>query len=152
MKTHTRARLARLEAEWVNSVANQNDLRWYEFKSAIMAIVAFHVGELAPQDSLATALARALGMTAGELKSALDPNNDDGQDIWPLLLEKLNNLAAARGGRPITENGSLTVERSRQDDDRRNSLDVFDELYGELPEGIKEERRHLLPYLADYLL
>jgi hypothetical protein len=151
MKTRTRARLARLEAQWVNSAANQQDMRWYEFKSTVMAIVAFHAGELTPQDSLATALARALDMTACELKSALNPNNGDGPDIWPLVLEKLNDLAAVRGGRPITENGSLILERSRQDDDRRNGLDVFDELYDELPEGMKE-RHHLPPCLADYLL
>jgi hypothetical protein len=54
-------------------------------------------------------------------------------------------------GRPITENGSLIIERARQDGDRRNGLEVFDELYGELPEGMKE-RHQLLPYLADYLL
>jgi hypothetical protein len=147
MKTRTKVRLARLESRWPNSIANQNDLEWYQFKSAAMAIVAFHAGKLTPKDSLATALARVLDMTANELKAALDPNNRDGPDIWPLVLEKLNDLAAARGGRPITENGSLILERARQNDDRRNGLEVLDELYGELPEGMRE-RHHLSPYLS----
>jgi hypothetical protein len=151
MKTRRRARLARLESQWVSTVADQKGLEWYEFKSAVMAIIAFHAGRLTPKDSLATALARALNVTASELKSALDPNNVEATDMWPLVLEKLNDLATARGGRPITENGSLIIERSRRDDHRRNDLEVFDELYGELPEGMKE-RQHLLLYLADYLL
>jgi hypothetical protein len=151
MKTRTRVRLARLEAQSANSLANQDDLRWYEFKSAVMAIVAFHAGNLTSKDSLAAALARALDMTPNELKGALDPNSVDVMDMWPLVLEKLNDLAAARGGGPITKNGSLIIERARPDDHRRNGLEVFDELYGELPEGMKE-RYQLLPYLADYLL
>jgi hypothetical protein len=150
MKTRTRVRLARLEAQWVNSVANQNDLRCYEFKSAVMAIVGFHAGKLTPSESLATAVARALDMAPLELKSAMSPDYD-GPDFWPLLLGKLNAVVAGRGGRPVTENGSLILDRSPQDDGRRNGLEVFDELYGELPEGMKE-RHHLLPYLADYLL
>jgi len=114
MKTRTRVRLTRLEAQWVSSLANQDDLKWYEFKSAVMAIVAFHAGKLTSKDSLATALACAVDMTPNELKGALDPNNVDATDMWPLVLEKLNDLAAARGGRPITENGSLIIERARQ--------------------------------------
>jgi hypothetical protein len=151
MKTRTKGRLAGLEARWVNGTANENDLIGYEFTSTLMSIVAFYAGELTPQDSLATALARALDMTAGELKNTLSPNNDDNPNIWPMVLEKLNAIVAARGGRPVTENGSLILERSPQGDGRRNGLEVLDELYAELPEGMKERHR-LLPCLADYLL
>jgi hypothetical protein len=73
------------------------------------------------------------------------------QDMPSRRRGKLNAVVAGRGGRPVTENGSLILERSPQDDWRRNGLEVFDELYEELPEGMKE-RHHLLPYLADYLL
>jgi hypothetical protein len=149
MKTRTRARLARLEARWVDS-SNENDMIGYEFRSTVMSIVAFYGGELTPKDSLATALARALDMPAGELKNVLSPTNDD-DHIWPMVLEKLNAMVAAHGGRPVTENGSLILERSPRDDGRRDGLEVLDELYEALPEGIKE--RHRLPFcFADCLL
>ncbi len=151
MKTRTKVRLTRLEAQRVNSVANQNDLRWYEFRSTMMSIVAFYAGQLKPGDSLATALARALDITDGELKSALSSNNRDDPNILPMVLEKLNAIVAARGGRPVTENGSLILDRCSKDDGRRNGLEVLDELFDELPDGMKE-RHHLLPHLADYLL
>ena len=151
MKTRTRARLARLEARLAKSGATENDLIGYEFKSIVMSIVAFYAGELRPEDSLATALARAIGITAGELKSSLSSNNREDPDVWPMILDKLNAMVAAHGGRPVTENGSLILERSPQDDGRRNGLEVLDELYGELPEGLKERHR-LLPCFADYLL
>jgi hypothetical protein len=151
MKTRTRARLARLEARWAKSGATENDLIGYEFKSTVMSIVAFHAGELRPEDSLATALARAIGITAGELKSAFSSNNRDDLDVWPMILEKLNAIVAAHAGCPVTENGSLILERSPQDNGRRNGLEVLDELYEALPEGIKE--RHRLPFcFADCLL
>jgi hypothetical protein len=151
MKTRTKVRLARLESRWPNSIANQNDLEWYQFKSAVMAIVAFHVGELTPEESLATALARALDMTTVELKSALSSNKDDNPNIWRVVLEKLSAIVAAHGGRPLTENRSLSLEGSPPDDRRRNGLYVLDELYEALPEGIKE--RHRLPFcFADCLL
>jgi hypothetical protein len=41
MKTRTRARLARLEARWVDS-SNENELIGHEFKSTVMSIVAFY--------------------------------------------------------------------------------------------------------------
>jgi hypothetical protein len=149
MKTRTRARLARLEARWVDS-SNENHMIGYEFRSTVMSIVAFYGGELTPKDSLATALARALDMPAGELKNVLSPTNDD-DHIWPMVLEKLNAMVAAHGGRPVTENGSLILERSPRDDGRRDGLEVLDELYEALPEGIKE--RHRLPFcFADCLL
>jgi hypothetical protein len=150
MKARTKARLARLEARWVNSTANENDVIGYEFKSIVMSMVAFYAGEWTPGDSLAIALARGLDMTAGELKDALSPNNDDNPNIWPRVLEKLNAIIAARGGHPVTENGSLILERSPQGG-RRNGLEVLDELYAELPERIKERHR-LLPCFADLLL
>jgi hypothetical protein len=114
-----------------------------------MSIVAFHAGGLTPGDSLATALARALDITAGELKNAMSPNNHNGPDFWPLILEKLNDLSTARGGRPVTENGALIIERSRQDDCRRNGLDVFDELYGELPESMKDRLTWPITYYEE---
>lgn len=46
-----------------------------------------------------------------------------------------------RGGRPITENGSLIPERPGQ---------MLDELYREIPDEIKKPR-NLLPFLADYI-
>jgi hypothetical protein len=149
MKTRTRARLARLEARWVDS-SDENDMLGYEFRSTVMSIVAFYGGELTPKDSLATALARALDMPAGELKNVLSPTNDD-DHVWPMVLEKLNAMVAAHGGRPVTENGSLILERSPRDEGRRDGLEVLDELYEALPEGIKE--RHRLPFcFADCLL
>ncbi len=66
-----------------------------------------------------------------------------------MAIEKLNTIVAARGGRPITQNGSPILERPRQDDDRRDGFEVFDELYQEIPDEMKE-RRNLLPSLADY--
>jgi len=94
---------------------------------------------------------KKIGITAGELKSSLSSNNREDPDVWPMILDKLNAMVAAHGGRPVTENGSLILERSPQDDGRRNGLEVLDELYGELPEGLKERHR-LLPCFADYLL
>jgi hypothetical protein len=53
-------------------------------------------------------VARAMPMVRmGDLKSWMSLENHDGPDLWPLMLEKLNAVVAARGGRPITENGSL---------------------------------------------
>jgi hypothetical protein len=72
-------------------------------------------------------------------------------DRLPRLLEKLNAIVTARGGRPVTENGSLILEWSPQDDGPRNGLEVLDELYEGLPEGMKERHR-LLPSFADLLL
>jgi hypothetical protein len=110
MKTYIRRRLARLEGRRVNSGPNESDLRRFKFKSTIMSIVAFHAGEWAPGDSLATALARGLDITAVELKNALKPNSCDRRDIWVLVLEKLNDLIVARGGR-----SRRTVRRSSKD-------------------------------------
>jgi hypothetical protein len=88
-------------------------------------------------------------MTTREETNAFSPHNQDGPEVWPLMLEKLNELATARGGRPITENGSLILE-PRQGDDRRNGFDVLDELYQEMPEEMKKSH-HLRPFLADYI-
>jgi hypothetical protein len=151
MKTRLRARLARLEARWAKSGTTENDLIGSEFKSTVMSIVAFYAGGLRPEDSLATALARAIGITAGQLKSALSSNHRDDPDVWPMILDKLNAMVAAHGGRPVTEYGSLILERSPRDDGRRNGLEVLDELYEALPEGIKERHR-LLYCFADCLL
>jgi len=41
------------------------DLRSYEYKSALMSIVGFHVGKLIAGESLATAFARALEIAPG---------------------------------------------------------------------------------------
>jgi hypothetical protein len=68
-----------------------------------------------------------------------------------MVLEELNAIVTARGGRPVTGNGSLILERSPQGDGRCNGLEVLDELYAELPEGIKVRHR-LLPCFADLLL
>ena len=121
--------------------------RW-GLKLALMAIVAFHVGKLSGGESHATAFARALDMTNDEFKNALNPACD-GPDFWPLVLERLNTMVAARGGRPITENGSPILERPRQDDDRRDGFEVLDELYQEIPDRIKKSQS-LLPFLAEY--
>jgi hypothetical protein len=66
----------------------------------MMATVAFHVGKFSGGESQATAFARALDMTNGELKRALTPGHG-GPDFWPLMLERLDTLIAARGGRAI---------------------------------------------------
>ena len=75
-------------------------------------VVAFHAGKLSSEESLATAFARALGMTSHDLKNALRGDNYDGPKVWPLFLEKLNTMVAARGGRPISKNGSPNLERA----------------------------------------
>jgi hypothetical protein len=58
-------------------------------------------------------------------------------------------MVVARGGRPITESGSLILERPRQDDDRRDGFEVLDELYREIPDEIKKSHS-LLPFFANY--
>jgi hypothetical protein len=150
MTRHMRVRLARLETQLLKNSAAEIDLKSYEFKLAMMSIVGFHVGKWTPADSLATAMARALEMTVGKLKNAISPDNYDGPNFWLMTLEKLDSLVAARGGRPITEDGSLVLRGPGEDDDRRNGLEVLDELYEEIPKGMKD-RHHLLPYLGDYL-
>jgi hypothetical protein len=132
MKRDMGRRLARLEAKLLKSPAKEVDQAW-EFKFALMQVVAFHIGKLSEGGSIATAFARALGMTGPEFKHALEPGYD-GPDFWPLTLEKLNDLVIARGARPIMENGSLILEGPGQGDDRRNGFDVLDELYQEIPE------------------
>jgi hypothetical protein len=61
MKMQSRKRLARLEAQM--GQINEFDLRSYEYKSALISIVGFHVGKLNARESLATAFARALEIT-----------------------------------------------------------------------------------------
>jgi hypothetical protein len=151
-KTDLRRRIDRLEAKLGKSDANKVDVdtKGLRLKLALMAIVAFHVGKLSGGEALATASARALDMTTDDLKNAFRPGNHDGPEPWPLFLEKLNIMVAARGGRPITENGSRILERPRQDDDRRDGFEVLDELYREIPDEIKKSC-NLLPFLADYI-
>jgi hypothetical protein len=148
MKKQQLKRLARLEAILGKSNPNEVDMKRWGFKSALMAIVAFHMGKLSDGESHATAFARALDMRNDEFKNALNPACD-GPDFWPLVLERLNAMVAARGGRPITENGSPILERPRQDDDRRDGFEVLDELYQEIPDRIKKSQS-LLPFLAEY--
>jgi hypothetical protein len=148
MKKNQLKRLARLEAILGKSDPNEVDMKRWGFKSALMATAAFHVGKLSGGESHATAFARALDMTHGELKNTLSPDYDP-PDFWPLVLETVNTMVAARGGRPITENGSPILERPRQDDDRRDGFEVLDELYQEIPDELKK-RFKLLPALAYY--
>jgi hypothetical protein len=148
VKAELRRRIARLEDKLGKGKAYEVD-KWYEYRLALMSLVAIHAGKLSSEESLATAFARALGMTSYAFNNALRGDNYDGPKIWPLFLEKLNTMVAARGGRPITENGSLVLER-RQDDDRRAVFEVLHELYREIPDEIKK-RRDLLPSLADYI-
>jgi hypothetical protein len=148
MKRDIGRRLARLEAKLLKSPAKKVD-EWGGFKWALMAIVAIHAGEMSAGDSFMTALAGGLGMAGLELKDALRPDHD-GPDLWTLVLEKLNDLATARGGRPIAENGSPILEGPGEGDDRRNGFDVLDELYQEIPDEIRK-RYNLLPFLADYI-
>jgi hypothetical protein len=150
VKTLTWNRLARLEAQRSHPGTNTSDSKQFKFKMAVMSIVAFHAGGMTPADSFATALARGLSITARELKSALNPDNDDRLDVWALVLDKLNDLSVSRGCPPIFEDGSFTVEGSRDDHDRRDGLDVLDQLYEEIPEEVRERHR-LLPHLAGYL-
>jgi hypothetical protein len=147
MRADIRRRIARLEAKLGMSDANKADTKRAGFRSAMMAIVAFHVGKYSGGESQATALARALGMTNGELKRALTPGHD-GPNFWPLMLERLNTVIALRGGRAISQNGFLVAEKPSQDDDRRDGFAVLDELYQEIPEDIKT-RWKLLPSLVD---
>lgn len=149
MRADIRRRIARLEAKLGMNDANKVNTKGAGFRSAMMATVAFHVGKFSRGESQATAFARALDMTNGELKRALTPGHD-GPDFWPLMLERLNTVIALRGGRAISQNGFLVAEEPSQDDDRRDGFDVLDELYQEIPEDIKT-RWNLLPSLADYM-
>ena len=138
-----------LEAKLGMSDANEVNTKWWGYKSALMAVVAFHGGKMSGGESQATAFARALEMTNGELKRALSPGYD-GPDLMRLTVEKLNTMVAARGGRPVTKNGSLNLEAGSPGDDRRDGFEVLDELYEEIPVAVKE-RLKLLPSLADYI-
>jgi hypothetical protein len=89
-------------------------------------------------------------MTGRELKSAFNPDNHEGPDVWLIVLEKLDALVATRGGRPLMENGLLILETPSAGDGWRNGFDVLDELYEEMPQDMKDRYR-MLPYLADYL-
>ena len=77
--------------------------QWWEFRSALMAVIAFHVGKLSGGIAC-DRLCRALDMPSYEQRP--QRHNHDGPEVWPLVLEKLNTRVAARGGRPIAENGS----------------------------------------------
>jgi hypothetical protein len=134
MRADIRRRIARLEAKLGMSDANKVNTKWAGFRSAMMATVAFHVGKFSGGESQATAFARALDMTNGELKRALNPAHD-GPDFWPLMLERLNTVIALRGGRAISQNGFLVAEEPSQEDDRRDGFEVLDELYQEIPES-----------------
>jgi hypothetical protein len=70
-----------------------NWAKWWEFRSALMTIIAFHVRKLSGGELLATAFARALDMTSYEQR--LTRHNHDGPGVWPLVLEKLNTMVAA---------------------------------------------------------
>src|SRR5271167_4282672 len=106
MKKDMLRRLARLEAKLGKSDANEVNTKWWGFRSALMAVVAFHAGKMSGGESQATAFARALDMKNDELKRALSPGYD-GPDLMRLTFEKLNTMVAARGGCPVTKNGSL---------------------------------------------
>jgi hypothetical protein len=148
VKTLTWNRLAKLEARRFHRGANHSDSIQSNFKLAVMLIVSFHVGVLTTEDSFATALARGLCISGISLKSALGPDNHNRSDVWALVLDKLNDLLVARGCRPIFDDGTFTVEGSR-DDDRLDGLDVLDQLYDEIP-GTVKERYCILPCLAAY--
>jgi len=119
LKKYMEGRLARLEAILGKSDANEVDTKWWAFWTTLMTIVAFHAGKMSAGNSFEAALACAFGMTARELKNAQRPDYD-GPNLWALVFEKLNDLATARGGRPIMENGSPVLERPGQGDDKRN--------------------------------
>ena len=150
MKAFIRTRLERLEAQLGTSAPNESDSNSYRYKFALILILSFHAGSWTMRDAPVTALARALDMTGHELKSALNPCNHEGPDVWPIVLEKLDALVATRGGRPLMQNGLLILERPSAGDDWRNGFDVLDELYEEMPQDMKDRYR-MQPYLADYL-
>jgi len=147
MRADIRRRIERLEAKLGKSDANEVNTKRWGFWSALMAIVAVHGGKLSGGESQATAFARALDMRNDELKRALSPGYD-GPNLSRLTLEKLNSLVAARGGRPIAENGELILETPKYDD-RHDGFEVLDELYQEIPDQLKK-RFKLLPSLAYY--
>lgn len=147
-KAELRRRIARLEAKLGKGEPYKID-EWYGYRFALMSVVAFHAGKLSSEESLATAFARALDMTPYEF-NALKGDNHLWPKVWPLFLEKLDTMVAARGGRSITQSGSLSLERPHQDDGRRDGFEVFDELYNEIPDEVKKSR-NLLPSLADYI-
>jgi hypothetical protein len=141
-------RLARVEAKLAMGPAgkvNEGGERVWFFET----IVAFHAGKLSGGESLATAHARALGLSNDESFSAYSPDRD-GPSISQLTLAKLNSLIGVRGGRPVAENGKLVFE-TPEDDGRRDGFVVLDELYEEIPQEIKD-RFDLPPHLRDYFV
>jgi hypothetical protein len=128
MKAFIRTRLERLEAQLGTTGPNETDSNGYRYKFALMLLLSFHGGGWTMRDAPVTALARALNLTGRELKSAVN-NNNEGPDFWLIVLEKLDALVATRGGRPLIENDSLSLERPSVGDEWRNGFDVLDELY-----------------------
>ncbi len=147
MRSEMWDRIARLEARLPHRGPNESDARHARFKMAVMSIIAFHAGEWTSRDSFAVALTRGLQISGQQLKSALSASVGDSVDLWALVLEKLNDLAVARGGHTMFENGSWALEGSDEDD----GLDSLDQLYSEVPDALKE-RHQLLPHLANYFV
>ena len=123
-----------------------------------MVIVAFNAGKWTEQDCPATAVARALGLTPSQVKSACNRDNRrDWLDIWRVTLEKLSALVAERGGRPIVENGHSMLEMPAATDVLRNNRDILEQLYSEVPQQLKDRHQHvagcyLTPFVVEGML
>jgi hypothetical protein len=76
MKQAAFARLARIEAHSAKALAGQHGGSEYKLKTALLAIVATHIGKLGGNDSCAEGIARALGVTPPELARALSNDRD----------------------------------------------------------------------------
>jgi len=87
MKQAAFARLARIEAHSAKALAGQHGGSEYKLKTALLAIVATHIGKLGGNDSCAEGIARALGVTPPELARALS-NDRDG--LWDKVMRALD--------------------------------------------------------------
>jgi hypothetical protein len=119
MRKDILARLAKLETKL--GKGNAKEVNTKQGRGlAVLHIIAFHsnfshesLGD--PHESLGDAIARGLGMTTPDLKSALRSNP---ADLWALALEKLDALVTARGGRPIGGVCEARPCRARRDEDQ----------------------------------
>jgi hypothetical protein len=143
MRRGLRARIELLEGRAAKVPAGHHDMNEYRRKTALMAIVAAHVGKWGERDSPAEAYARALGISAAELKRALDPDAHDDAGIWDKTLSLLEDLVAQRGGR--------RQDIPTEEDSRRDGFEVLRDLYDKVPQRLKGQMK-LFPLLVDYFV
>jgi hypothetical protein len=133
MRRGLQARIERLEGQAAKVPARDHDMNEYRRKTALMAIVAAHVGKWGERDSLAEAYARALGISSAELKRALDPDVHDDAGIWDKTITLLEDLVAQRGGR--------RQDIPTEEDSWSDRFEVLRELYDEVPQRLKDQMK-----------